>query len=266
MKKSIIFSVHVIFWIILYYSIYTALNIVSANPWPPVGGSPFWTFEWLTIEIIQGLLIPFYTFYFLLPKLFIKRNRIVWYLTAFVFLISYPAIVISLVDNFKKIEITDYLTFFLFYMFFAFIGGLFKVFFKWIEQSKQKDNLEKQNLKSELALLKHQINPHFLFNTLNNVDSLINENNPKASLALNNLSDIMRYIIYDSEKEKVPLKEELAYIESYISLQKLRVADETKITFDITGNINNKEIAPMLLITFIENAFKHSSLRKMETA
>jgi LytS/YehU family sensor histidine kinase len=73
-------------------------------------------------------------------------------------------------------------------------------------------------------------------------------------------------MIYDSEREKVPLKEEVAYIESYISLQKLRVANESKITFDLSGNIDSKQIAPMLLITFIENAFKHSSLRKTENS
>jgi LytS/YehU family sensor histidine kinase len=245
---------------------YVVLSSIFINPFPQVGYNPFWTYGWLSIEILGGVLIPFYVFYFLLPKLFGKHNKLIWYLTAFVFLISYPVITISIVDNFKKIETTDYLSCFLFYLFFAFIGGLFRAFFKWIEQSKQKDNLEKQNMKSELALLKQQINPHFLFNTLNNVDSLINENNPKASLALNNLSDIMRYMIYDSEREKVPLKEEVAYIESYISLQKLRVANESKITFDLSGNIDSKQIAPMLLITFIENAFKHSSLRKTENS
>ena len=266
MKKSIIFLVHITFWAVLFITMYAVLNSIFPNPFPPVGYNPFWTYGWLSIEILGGALIPFYVFYFLVPGLFVKRKRLIWYLTAFVFLILYPVIIVSFVDNGNQTKTPDYLISFLFYMFFAFTGSLFRIFFKWIEQNRQKDYLEKQNLKSELALLKYQINPHFLFNTLNNVDSLINENNPKASLALNNLSDIMRYMIYDSEKEKVPLKEELAYIESYISLQKLRITDETKITFDISGNINNKKIAPMLLITFIENAFKHSSLKKAENS
>jgi two-component system, LytTR family, sensor kinase len=266
MKKSIISLVHITFWSVIYITMYVGLISIFPNPFPPVGYNPFWTYGWLSIEILGGVLIPFYVFYFLSPKLFNKQNKLIWYSTAFVFLISYPAIIVSLTDTNNKIETTDYLVSFLFYMFFAFTGCLFRIFFKWIEQNKQRDNLEKQNLKSELELLKHQINPHFLFNTLNNVDSLITENNQKASLALNKLSQIMRYMIYETEKEKVPLKEEIDYIESYISLQKLRTTNENKIIFEITGNIENHRIAPMLLITFIENAFKHSSLKKTENS
>ena len=243
---------------------YAVLNSIFPNPFPPVGYNPFWRYGWLSVEILGGALIPFYVFYFLVPGLFDKRKKLIWYLIAFVFLISYPVIIVSIVDNGNQTKTPDYLISFLFYMFFAFTGSLFRIFFKWIEQNRQKDNLEKQNLKSELALLKYQINPHFLFNTLNNVDALIHESGEKASLALNKLSEIMRYMIYDSEKEKVLLTDEIKYIKSYISLQKLRIADEDKISFDISGNIDNIQIAPMLFITFIENAFKHSSLKKTE--
>jgi two-component system, LytTR family, sensor kinase len=262
MKKSIIFLVHFTFWTVLYITMYAVLNSIFPNPFPPVGYNPFWTYGWLSVEILGGALIPFYVFYFLVPGLFDKHKKLIWYLIAFVFLISYPVIIVSIVDRGNQTKTSDYLISFLFYMFFAFTGSLFRIFFKWIEQNKQKDSIEKQNLKSELALLKYQLNPHFLFNTLNNVDSLINENNSKASLALNKLSEIMRYMIYDSEKENVPLKEEVDYIENYISLQKLRITNESSVSFSITGNIDNLQIAPMLFITFIENAFKHSSLKK----
>ncbi len=266
MKKSIVFLVHITFWAVLFITMYAVLNSIFPNPFPPVGYNPFWTYGWLSIEILGGALIPFYVFYFLVPGLFDKRKKLFWYLTAFVFLISYPAIIVSVVDSGNQTKTPDYLISFLFYMFFAFTGSLFRIFFKWIEQNKHKDNLEKQNLKSELALLKYQINPHFLFNTLNNVDALIHESNQKASLALNKLSEIMRYMIYDSEKEKVPLREEINYIESYISLQKLRITNENNISFNISGNIDNIQIAPMIFITFIENAFKHSSLKKTENS
>ena len=262
MKKSIIFLVHITFWAVLFITMYAVLNSIFPNPFPPVGYNPFWTYGWLSIEILGGAIIPFYVFYFLVPGLFYKRKKLIWYLTAFVFLISYPVIIVSITDNGNQTKTPDYLISFLFYLFFAFTGSLFRIFFKWIEQNRQKDYLEKQNLKSELALLKYQINPHFLFNTLNNVDSLIQENGEKASLALNKLSEIMRYMLYDSEKEKVPLRVEVAYIENYICLQKLRLTDENKTILDINGNIDNQQIAPMLLITFIENAFKHSSLKK----
>ena len=262
MKKSIIFLVHITFWAVLYITMYVVLNTIFPKPFPPVGYNPFWTYGWLTAEILGGAIIPFYVFYFLVSGLFDKRKKLIWYLTAVVFLIAYPVIIVSVVDSGNQTKTPDYVISFLFYMFFAFTGSLFRYLFKWIEQNKQRDNLEKQNLKSELALLKYQVNPHFLFNTLNNVDALIHESAEKASLALNKLSEIMRYMIYDSEKERVLLTDEVKYIESYISLQKLRIADENKISFNISGNIGSIRIAPMLFITFIENAFKHSSLKK----
>ncbi|MBI9036034.1 MAG: sensor histidine kinase [Bacteroidales bacterium] len=262
MKKSVVFLIHISFWAIIYITMYTVLPAILKDPFPPVGGSPFWTFGWLSIDILVSVLIPFYSFYVLFPRLTGKKHRLLWYTIAFTLLVIYPAFIIDTDGfEFKAIDTAFYPGRFLSYMFVAFIGGLFRVFFNWIAQNKQRDNLEKQNLKSELALLKYQINPHFLFNTLNNVDSLMSENVQDASTALNKLSEIMRYMIYDSEKEKVSLNDELAYIESYLSLQKLRIANEDRVSFHFTGNVDKIEIAPMLFITFIENAFKHSSLK-----
>lgn len=140
-------------------------------------------------------------------------------------------------------------------------GTLFRVFIQWFNDSFAKIELEKQNFKSELALLKNQLNPHFLFNTLNNIDALINQQSPNASLALNKLSQIMRYVVYDSEKEWVNLHDEINYIQNYISLQKLRISNPNIIDFTVIGNINQQQIAPMLFIPFVENMFKHSSLK-----
>jgi hypothetical protein len=248
----------------MYVTIYSVLFYLLKNK-PSIPG-PQGSFNALSLGQIFVVAIPFYLFYFLLPKLIRKKKRLIWYSIAIIFIVLFPAFLLFFLDNFEKIDMASYPHTFVFYMFFAFIGGLFRVFFLWVDQNKKKDNVEKQNLKSELALLKYQINPHFLFNTLNNVDSLIHDNTQKASLALNKLSEIMRYMIYDSEKETVSLKEELAYIESYISLQKLRIINDNKISFNITGDINNIQIAPMLFITFVENAFKHSSLKKTDNS
>jgi two-component system LytT family sensor kinase len=266
MKKSVVVSIHIFFWVIICVTTYIIYRTLLKSPFPPVGYHPLWNFEALSFLTLIGISIPFYTSYFLLPKFIGNKHKYIWYLIAIVFLFSYPAFTTSFLDNFETIGVANYLNSFVFYLFFSFVGGLFWSFFKWLEQNKHRDNLEKQNLKSELTLLKYQINPHFLFNTLNNVDSLMHENVQKASTALNKLSGIMRYMIYDSEKETVLLKEEVAYIESYISLQKLRIINDDKISFNITGDINNIQIAPMLFITFVENAFKHSSLKKSENS
>lgn len=140
------------------------------------------------------------------------------------------------------------------------LGSLFRILTQWFKDAYEKAELERQGLKSELALLKHQLNPHFLFNSLNNIDALIHTQSPKASTALNKLSEMMRYVVYDSEREMVPLEEEIAYIENYIDLQKLRLREPENIHFEVQGIVGGQSVAPMLFISFIENAFKHSSL------
>ncbi|MDU1889269.1 MAG: histidine kinase [Dysgonomonas sp.] len=146
------------------------------------------------------------------------------------------------------------------------IGFLFALVYDWYRKSLKQKDLEKQNIKSELALLKNQINPHFLFNTLNNIDSLIRSNPDKASKSLVELSDIMRYMIYETNISKVPLKQELDYIDNYLKLQSLQYANPNLVNYDIKGNIENIRIAPMLFIPFIENAFKHCTNKEKENA
>ncbi|MEJ2596152.1 MAG: histidine kinase, partial [bacterium] len=107
------------------------------------------------------------------------------------------------------------------------------------------------------ALLRTQLNPHFLFNTLNNIDSLILTNPNKASDAIIKLSDIMRFMLYDTSTDQVSLEKEINYLESYISLQQMRLKDPSFVRFNKEGSCMGKTIAPMLFIPFVENAFKH---------
>ena len=130
---------------------------------------------------------------------------------------------------------------------------------EWIKYQKQKADLINQNQASELALLRSQVNPHFLFNTLNNIYSLVLKKSEDAPTAMMKLSSIMRYMLYESNAEKVLLEKEIEYINSFIELQKLRISDSGFVELTINGNISNRLIAPMLLIPFIENAFKHGS-------
>ncbi len=140
---------------------------------------------------------------------------------------------------------------------FVFLFSGVRVFQSWIKDQKRRQELEKQNLNSELALLRSQINPHFLFNTLNNIDSLVFIDQTKASDAILKLSGIMRYMLYEANTEIVPLEREIEYIMSMVALLKLRLKDPDFIQFEIKGNPGGKEIPPMLLVPFIENAYKH---------
>ena len=116
-----------------------------------------------------------------------------------------------------------------------------------------------QKLQAELAYLRATIKPHFLFNTLNNIYALSVSRDERTSGAVLKLSSIMRYVTEDSDSATVPLQKELDYLENYISLQELRSNDKLKVIFEITGDVGDNIIAPMLLINFIENAFKYGS-------
>lgn len=132
-----------------------------------------------------------------------------------------------------------------------------KVISEWFSAEEVKEEIERQQLQTELSLLKSQVNPHFLFNTLNSIYSLSISNNKKSSDAVMKLSRIMRYTLEESQKDFVTLQQEIDFINSYIELQKLRLTDKIQIQFTTCGNIDNVFIAPLLFIPFIENAFKY---------
>lgn len=118
-----------------------------------------------------------------------------------------------------------------------------------------------QEKEAELKLLKAQLNPHFLFNTLNNLYGLSVIKSDKLPSLMLKLSDLLRYSLYETKEQLVPLSKEVEYLENYISLEKIRL-ENTEINFTVNGKIDNKQIAPMLFIVFVENAFKHLSTEK----
>jgi hypothetical protein len=126
---------------------------------------------------------------------------------------------------------------------------------------KTEESLELKNkmLDAEAKALKAQINPHFLFNSMNNIYSLSQIQSDKTGDAILQLSEILRFITYDSEKDKVSLEDELKQIKNFIELQFLKDDDQSNVKVDIDENAKNLQIAPMLLLPFIENSFKHSN-------
>lgn len=143
------------------------------------------------------------------------------------------------------------------------ITGIYAVLIRFMinsfESQKQKNELINQRQASELALLRSQVNPHFLFNTLNNIYSLVYKKSDEAPEAVMKLSSVMRYMFFDASADKVPLIKEIDYLKSFIELQKLRISHPDFVSLQIKGNPDGHQIAPMLLISFVENAFKHSS-------
>ena len=133
-----------------------------------------------------------------------------------------------------------------------------KIFVRWINEQEERNEKERSFLKAELAFLKHQISPHFLMNTLNNIHALIDIDPERAKDAVIKLSRLMRYLLYESEAEKAPLNKEIEFLESYIELMRLRF-DEKKLTIRISypENTNGICVPSLLFLPLVENAFKH---------
>jgi hypothetical protein len=147
--------------------------------------------------------------------------------------------------------------------FFVFLAvTFFSIVLKMANRLKQ---TEKEKLSSELSYLKAQINPHFLFNTLNGIYSLAIEKSDYTATAVVKLSAMMRYVINETERDFVPLEKEINYIGDYIELQKIRLDDATEVKYEVRGEIFGKKISPLLLIPFIENAFKFGVNPEMQS-
>lgn len=132
-----------------------------------------------------------------------------------------------------------------------------KISVNWAHTSQQKAEIEKENIKNELAFLRNQINPHFLMNTLNNIHSLVDFDTKTAKSSIAKLSVLMRYVLYESSEKPTTLVKEINFIESYIKLMELRYSEEVEIKFERPIDIPNTSIHPLLFTNILENAFKY---------
>lgn len=132
-----------------------------------------------------------------------------------------------------------------------------KIMVDWITQNRKRVTMENQSMQSELRFLKSQINPHFLFNTLNSLYALTLKKDDKAPDIVIKLSEMMRYMLYECNEPRVPLRKEINYLQNYLDLERLRQRKGINITLDVSGNVSDQMVAPLLLIPFLENSFKH---------
>ncbi|MFD2521675.1 sensor histidine kinase [Emticicia soli] len=207
-------------------------------------------------------------YFYFLPR-FLNHRNITRYLLEFiipffllhVFLIYVKRQIYIDSGDIRRIEVVYsskfFIKSFISAIFIAIFVGMLKFLDDWRELEAKKKEVENEKLTAELRFLKAQINPHFLFNTLNNLYSLAFSNSPNTTEVIAKLSKMMRYMLYESNHAKIPLSKEIEYIENYISLEKLRLNHQIPIDFEIKGEINQVMIVPLVLITFLENAFKH---------
>jgi two-component system LytT family sensor kinase len=218
---------------------------------------------------IINVVVFYINYLFILPT-FLNKKRYVWCALAMLLLIIISAfmkcglayyfydIVIKRDGAKQIIDFWDYYFGAAFVStFFITISTVLKFILDWFLNEKVKSRLENEKLIAELAFLKSQINPHFLFNSLNNIYSLAYQKAEKTPEAILKLSEIMRYMLYESNVDKVALSDEIRYLQNYIELQKLRFKDHIHIKFEIIGDLFGLKITPLILISFVENAFKH---------
>ena len=147
----------------------------------------------------------------------------------------------------------------------AALGGLLlmgmnlgvKLYFKSQEDTKALVLIERQNLERQLEYLKYQVNPHFFMNTLNNIHALVDIDPERAKTTIVELSKMMRYILYEGDNRLVPLSREVQFLHNYVHLMRLRYSERVRIDFDTPDRMTDKALPPLLLIIFVENAFKH---------
>ena len=278
MKKSISLIIQVVFWFIHGIVYFGPLSVLGS-----AGQYPASIFKILSevLFILITLAIPFYGSLFISKQIIINKNKIkaIWIGVLIVFLSIYISLFPKPIIDFYNGSLSslgasyeslnNYINLFIsvsIVIIYSAIGFIFSFFYEWNKNKAVQELLEKQNIRTELELLKSQINPHFLFNTLNNIDVLILDEPQKASDYLKKLSEILRFILYETNNERIPLSNEVEYIKKYIELQKIRTSNNKFVELEIYGNTGEIFIAPMIFIHFVENAFKFATNKKIENA
>ena len=279
MKRSVEIIIHIVFFIfatlfiLLLYEFITrgyTFHIQQRDSILPL--KFYWQFdqgrrEMLLIgyfALIYGI-VTFYAFYAFFKPLLFDRRRYWLFFVAIIFwigiLVIYRAVEMKSMYH-PVLIVRDILI----PAFFIISGTAFRFLKDWFGDQKQKEILVKQNLQSQLDLLKARINPHFLFNTINNIDVLIKKDPAIASEYLYKLSDTLRYVLYETQDDEIPLKKEIEQMEKFIDLQKIRTSNPDYVNFTMTGSVSDQKIAPMTFMTFVENAIKFTMNKKIKHA
>ncbi|MFI5128732.1 MAG: sensor histidine kinase [Chitinophagales bacterium] len=224
---------------------------------------------WVTLVKVVDLAIMIYvTNYVLIPKLLYKK-RYGWFALVLVLMIvassiSKMQIIGRIIHDARLFDLSTNLKVRIYdnvipHFFLVIAGAAFKLLYDYSKMQRRLTEMAKEKAEAELSFLKSQINPHFLFNSLNSVYFLIDKENPEARQALHKFSDMLRYQLYEVKGTKIPIEKELSYLKDYVDLQKLRKDENYSVEFNCSPEVEGFSIEPLLLIPFVENAFKHIS-------
>ena len=274
-KLSVRWKRHLLFWlaVFLYHVVRIGMMMPSINSISAI--RPVLNYS-LTWGVLPNMFVSYLIAYYLIPKYFNRHRYLAFAIS--IILVMFILLANTILRNYfdlnprvrSAIGLSGGLAFF-----YNFRPGIIRVFGNpplicclflsikilknWhLEQSKT-ETLAKENASAELQLLKAQIHPHFLFNTLNNIYSFSLNQSPQAGILVNKLSNMLSYMINDCEAKLVPLEKELKLIGDYMGLEKVRYGNRLNMEIEIHGDFENKLIAPLLMIPFIENSFKHGT-------
>lgn len=286
MKKSQKILWHILLWLLVFIPIPVALiiifeqNLSKIKQMMPDMHYNLPEMIWSWIIALINFLIVFYVFYFIIHYLLFKRDlkwkNVLLAVSIFAALVIQkwfwdflPPINfkgLTFAQRFANIKISLCVFNVILTLIQGCISLSFKTVLAYFDEKRKRKELETTNLKNELNLIRSQINPHFLFNTLNNIDALINKNPEKASELLIKLSDEMRYMLYDANIEKIDIESELKFLNNYIALQKIRINQKNPIIVNIEVDNQREKIPPLLFLPLVENAFKHGAFLKSDDA
>ena len=277
--RSVRWKRHFFFWLIVLLYHFARISMM----FPVINKNSFLSLLELTIfwGLILNIFFSYSIVYYLIPKYFRKKKYwqfavgIVLVFLIMQFLLQVNSLVISgtpvikAIGYYKGMEFLSYLRpgFIRSFGNPPLIFGLFlslKTLKGWHLEQLKSETLSKENANAELQLLKAQVHPHFLFNTLNNIYSFSLNGSPQAGLLVKKLSGMLSYMIHECEEKLVPLEKELKLIEDYMGLEKVRYGKRLDMQVEIHGDFENRFIAPLLMIPFIENSFKHGTSQMLQ--
>lgn len=272
MRKSIKIKevwIHIIVWV-CFFSLPIGMSYSQIGKIDP---------NFLPRAILNPLVLVYVNYLILVPKLLLRKKLWLYIFVSVLFIVAFNVIMTEFffpVPFERMLELTNripieeritigpfkqlpYAMSFMFSLAFYLLGGLLALVKDFYRKDKANQEIKVQSKETELQFLRAQLNPHFLFNSLNSIYSLVRNKSQEAPEAVITLSELMRYMLYEAKEEMVPLSKEINYIKNFMELQRFRLQDSSGLNLKIVGEYHDKRIPPLLLIPFVENAFKYGT-------
>lgn len=253
---------------IVYHSIYWLVYLFIITFFQSIAGSYAYGFYFSNelIKIAFYAIGVYFNLFYLIPNYLTNKKFVIYcILLVLVTIILTPLQVFFLyikVNQFPEYQITlkqSQPWFFILTFLVVSLSTVFKIISDWVRHQRERKELQTESMQSELRFLRSQINPHFLFNTLNNLYALTLKKSDDAPEIVLKLSEMMRYMLYECNERRVFLSKEVNYLRNYLDLERLRQGKNTEISFHVNGDIAQQKIAPLMFIPFLENSFKHGA-------